>query len=573
MDKKLTDPASDINEKLFRTMFDAMPQLGWTARGDGYIDFYNKGWFEYTGTDFEQMRGWGWELVHDPKYLPEVTSKWKHSLETGTPFEMKFPIRDRNGNFRWFLTRVNPVVDETGTIYRWVGINTDIQQEFDASSLAEGVVAERTKELEASQERLKSISDVLSEFVGTGDLRRTSERMLALAIEETDSEYGFIGATIPGGPQGMLLRVFADLGFNWSDTENRDLYEKIIADYETKGYIEFPFMDNLFGWPILHGKTLIANEPQLDSRRSGRQPKGHPPLTTFLGIPILKGNEVVGTIGLANRAGGYDTNQVAAVELLGRAASVIYESYRRTMREQSLLSERDIAREKLEESNRSLLDLAYTVSHELQAPLQVIKSELSLLSVRYGDKLGTDADEFISDSVKAAGAVERMIDDLWEYARIDRPHIKFEPVNLSALLDKTLVSLEPQITAKKASLHRTTLPSLSVERRQLANVFRQLILNAITFNNSSSPRVDVIAVQMVNEWEFSFIDNGIGFEPAESEEIFRMFRKLDKDSPGIGMGLAIVRRIIEFHGGRIWATSNPGVGTKVTFTLPISPVR
>lgn len=121
----------------FRKLFDQMPQLGWTALPDGYIDWYNRRWFEYSGTTMEQMEGWGWESIHDPALLPEVKERWSESIRTGKPFEMKFPLRDKDGNFQWFLTRINPIFDESGNIVRWVAINTNIQKEIEqAAALA-----------------------------------------------------------------------------------------------------------------------------------------------------------------------------------------------------------------------------------------------------------------------------------------------------------------------------------------------------------------------------------------------------------------------------------------------------
>ena len=98
-----------------------MPQLGWTARPDGFIDYYNRGWYEYTGTTYEQMEGWGWQSVHDPRHLPQVVREWKRIIEAGEPGELLFPLRRWDGAFRWFLTRVHPFRDETGTLVRWVG--------------------------------------------------------------------------------------------------------------------------------------------------------------------------------------------------------------------------------------------------------------------------------------------------------------------------------------------------------------------------------------------------------------------------------------------------------------------
>jgi PAS domain S-box-containing protein len=100
--------------------------LAWTARPDGFIDYYNARWFDYTGTTLEQMQGWGWKSVHDPAMLDAVVERWQRSIATGEPFEMEFPIRGADGTFRWFLTRVKPLHDAEGRLVRWFGSNTDI---------------------------------------------------------------------------------------------------------------------------------------------------------------------------------------------------------------------------------------------------------------------------------------------------------------------------------------------------------------------------------------------------------------------------------------------------------------
>ena len=114
------------SEAQFRTLANAIPQLCWTANADGWISWYNQRWFEYTGTNPQQMEGWGWQLVHDPHELPQIMERWKSSLATGEPFDMVFPLRGADGVFRPFLTRVMPVRDTQGKVVRWFGTNTDI---------------------------------------------------------------------------------------------------------------------------------------------------------------------------------------------------------------------------------------------------------------------------------------------------------------------------------------------------------------------------------------------------------------------------------------------------------------
>ena len=114
------------SEQNLRTLADSLPQLAWMAEPDGYIFWYNKGWYDYTGKKTGDLEGWNWQSVHHPEIMPKVAKRWKHSIETEEPFEMEFPLLGADGKYRWFLTRVNPLRDSQGKLLRWLGTNTDI---------------------------------------------------------------------------------------------------------------------------------------------------------------------------------------------------------------------------------------------------------------------------------------------------------------------------------------------------------------------------------------------------------------------------------------------------------------
>jgi PAS domain S-box-containing protein len=133
---KLLPDGARAERDLLRNLFDVMPQLGWTARPDGFIDYYNRGWYEFTGSSREAMLGWGWTSVHQPDAVEAVLAQWKRSIATGEPFESTFQLRRHDGVYRWFLTRVHPMRDEDGRIVRWVGINTDVDDQKQAEAAA-----------------------------------------------------------------------------------------------------------------------------------------------------------------------------------------------------------------------------------------------------------------------------------------------------------------------------------------------------------------------------------------------------------------------------------------------------
>jgi PAS domain S-box-containing protein len=150
-------------EARFRQLADTMPQLAWIARGDGHISWYNRRWYEYTGTTPQQMEGWGWQAVHDPDVLPEVLERWRSSIATGAVFEMELPLRAADGTFRPFLTRVAPLRDDAGQVVQWFGTNTDVTEQRRAAEEREQLL-EREREARSVAENASRMKD---EFLAT----------------------------------------------------------------------------------------------------------------------------------------------------------------------------------------------------------------------------------------------------------------------------------------------------------------------------------------------------------------------------------------------------------------------
>ena len=155
-ERRRAEAAVVESERQLRTMVDALPALAWTARADGYIDWYNAGWYAYTGTTPGEMAGWGWQRVHDPAVLPAVLERWAASIASGAPFEMTFPLRGADRRFRAFLTRVAPVRDAAGRVIRWVGTNTDVEAERAARAEAEAANRAKSEFLSTMSHELRT---------------------------------------------------------------------------------------------------------------------------------------------------------------------------------------------------------------------------------------------------------------------------------------------------------------------------------------------------------------------------------------------------------------------------------
>jgi PAS domain S-box-containing protein len=233
--------------------------------------------------------------------------------------------------------------------------------------------------------------------------------------------------------------------------------------------------------------------------------------------------------------------------------------------------QRSLGTEELARSNAELEQFAYVVSHDLQEPLRMVASYVQLLEVRYKDRLDSDAHEFIAYAVDGATRMKQMIGDLLAYSRVGRKGTEMVPIACEAVLGQACADLRASITDAAAEVSHDPLPTVLGNAGQLTHLFQNLIGNAIKFRRQAPPRIHVSAELKGQEWVFSVRDNGIGLDPQFADRIFMVFQRLHRheDYPGTGIGLAIARKIVEHHGGRIWVESAPGEGATFHFTLPV----
>jgi hypothetical protein len=230
----------------------------------------------------------------------------------------------------------------------------------------------------------------------------------------------------------------------------------------------------------------------------------------------------------------------------------------------------------LSESNAALEQFAYVASHDLQEPLRTMGAFAELLANKYAGQFTPEADRYLSHIVKASQRMSSLIQDLLEYARATTEEERPTSVALDEDLEAALTHLTQAIEESGASITHDPMPTIEVDRGQMVRLFQNLIGNALKYRKpDQAPQIHVTAEQVHREWIIAIRDNGIGFDPQYASTIFAPFKRLHHPDafPGTGVGLAISRRIVEAHGGRIWAESQPGEGATFRFTLPVEGKR
>jgi light-regulated signal transduction histidine kinase (bacteriophytochrome) len=325
--------------------------------------------------------------------------------------------------------------------------------------------------------------------------------------------------------------------------------------------------------------------------------------SSIAAIPLRCREEIIGVVHLADRRPGlFPPDRVAFLEsltpLIGEAVQrfqtdVKLAEYREHLEElvQHRTSEleatnaqlreeiacREVAEETLlrtaeglKRSNLELEQFAYAASHDLQEPLRAVGGFVRLLALRFPDKLDVKAREYIEGAAEGANRMEELITDLLAFSRVGTQGGRLAPANLGAPLKLALQNLQFSILEAKARVTSDELPTLRVDEGQLAQLFQNLIANALKFREQSPPHIHIGARAEKGRWVIWVRDNGIGIEPQYFERIFQVFQRLHtrKKYPGTGIGLAICKKIVERHGGTIWVESQPRQGSAFYFSLP-----
>jgi PAS domain S-box-containing protein len=622
----------DESEEKFRMLANTIPQLAWIARADGHIYWYNDRWYAYTGTTPEQMRGRGWQEVQDPAVLPAVREKWKISIATGDPFDMVFPLRGADGRFRPFLTRVNPLRDATGKVLQWFGTNTDISQQkrleeelrereellrlFIEHAPADIAMFDRKMRYVAVSRRwITNYGLAGRELLGQSHYDIFPEtpqrwkvihaRCLAGAVERAEED-PFRRAD--GSVQWLRWEVrpwytttqeVGGIVVSSEDITDRKLAQRALQARDRQ--FTMVFQASPAPMAILSFDTarfVYANDAYL--QLMGYAPDELIGKTTLeLGIwddpdsrerirERLRAKDRISDCEVRLRTRTGETISallsIEPMEINGEAhmLTVTKDITERKRAEELVRQARDAleirVRERtveLEARNAELENFSFITSHDLQEPLRKVRVFGERLRLEYAAALGETGRDYLHRMENAAARMQTLIGDLLDYSQVSMGERAFAAADLGELARQAAQDFDHALAQAGGTIEIEALPQAVVDSALMRQLFQNLISNALKYRGQAPLRVHISGARVTENDRrmvaISIRDNGIGFDARYNDKIFQPFQRLHgkKAYEGTGIGLAIVRKVVERHGGTVTASSTPGQGACFTITLPV----
>jgi signal transduction histidine kinase/CheY-like chemotaxis protein len=432
------------------------------------------------------------------------------------------------------------------------------------------------RELEEKSEILSTVTQALNTYLEASDWSAASRHLLSFAIHKTQSQYGFLGVALEDG----VLRVLAHDGVAWDMKLNREMYEEKVAQYAALGYFEVEHTHDLISEVIREGLTVVANSPATDPR-SGGLPAGHPPLTAFLGVPIFKGHETVGLIGVANRSGGYSEQETNCLQTLSQATGVLYDSYRQNLKRAALESQQKSLESQVQQAQKMevLGRLAGGVAHDFNNMLMVLGGSAELLDRSLpGNSPSRLYLDQIQRTIDKAAAITRQ---LLTFSR--KQVLELHPMDLHEALTESEFLL-PRLLGPDVHLmfhHEAANSRIVSNPAQIEQLIANLAINASdampqggslaisTRNATNLPADGFGSVPRSGNWVVLEVsDTGSGMDEKTRTQIFEPFFTTKPAGKGTGLGLATVYGIVRLSSGHIRVETALGVGTRFEIYFP-----
>jgi PAS domain S-box-containing protein len=593
-DRKEAEEAMKDSEANLRFMADTMPQLVWVARPDGYHEYYNAQWYQYTGTEVGSTDGEGWNNLFHPADQKKAWKKWQHSLKTGENYEIEYRLYHApSEQYRWVIGRALPMKDEDGRIVKWYGTCTDIDDQKRSGQI-QSFLADASKILTASLDYRETLQQVSQMCV--------PEIADWCSVDMYSNEKGFEQIVVAHADPSKIALAREHRRRNPPSHDGTSGVSKVIKTGQSEVY---PKITNEMLEQYIKDPEQLAFMKSLD-------------LHAIIIAPLSVQGKPVGAISFVSTDSGryYGEEDLRMAEELASRISLamtnaklyndsIRELHSRQKLEEELLAEkqnlelrvrertaqlqltnnglRDEIRKRqraektmqsfskeLERSNQELQDFAYVSSHDLQEPLRKIRAFGDLLMAEYAEQIG-DGSEYLERMQSAAARMSTLIEDLLAFSRVSSKQISPKPVQLNAIVSEVLMDLETRINETNATITVDQLPEICADHTHMRQLFQNLIGNALKFHKpDTAPEIHVAYEREGSDEVIRVSDKGIGFEKEYAEKIFAVFQRLHgRDSyEGTGIGLAVCRKIVERYGGTIAAGSRKGSGTTFVIRIP-----
>lgn len=518
------------SENTYRTLVEQIPQNIFMKDKEGVYLSCNHSFAGSLNRTPDQVRGFRDQDLYPANYAEALRKEDEEVLRSGKILDFETQVRV-GGENRWIQKIKAPLKDEIGEMFGLLGVVWDItERKRNEAELErhrnhlEDLVQQRTRELETKNRQLEEES-----------LRRQMAEQQQRASEARFRRHFELGAI------GMAM---TNLETGWIEV-NDQLCQ--ILGYSREELLSMTWVE------LTHPDDLQPDLEQFQRILSGEIQEYSLEKRFF----HKHGQEIHAVISVScvRLPDGQVDYFVALIQDI-TARKQAEESLQQTLAD-------------LSRSNQELAQFAYVASHDLKEPLRMVSSYVQLLERRYSHQLDQDAREFIQYAVDGATRMQGLINDLLAFSRAGRPEVKLERIEMDQLLDQALANLRGALVETGAEIRRTPLPRLWVEPLPIMQLFQNLVGNAIKFHGPEPPLIQISAQQIKEGWQFSVNDNGIGIDPNHFNRLFILFRRLHgRDRyPGTGIGLALCKKIVERHGGRIWVESRKGEGSTFFFTL------
>ncbi|GHO78415.1 hypothetical protein KSD_61860 [Ktedonobacter sp. SOSP1-85] len=604
-DQKRAEQQLKESRENLHVLAETVPQLAWTTRPDGRLDYCNQRYYEYTQADFEQLHGYGWRQFLHPEDAERMLALRQHTLQTGEPFESEHRLRNgQTGAYRWFLARAMPVRDEAGQIVKWFGTSTDIEEQ------------KRTEQqLKESREELRVLLETMPQLVWAtrpdGFLEYGNQHILTylnVPLERVNGDQ-WLHFVHPDDRQKTWTVWQTELRTGQSHDVEYRLREGKTGNYRWFLVRSIPFRDEQ-GHILKWFGTCTDIEDQKRTEEALRQSQERASVlmnSNIIGIYVGKGDQIVdandtflymtGYTREDLRAGRMNWSHMTPPDYLARSLEarqeldaqqsitpyekeyVCKDGSRLPVLVGAVLLEHhssqaitfvldNSARKELEQRKDDFISMA---SHELRNPLTALKLQTTLLHRQLAKQgLQTPA---LSSMETQINKLTRLVEELLDVSKIQAGRLEYrlEMVDLDALLREVADTMQQISTTHTIVVRGETLCSLEGDKDRLGQVFINLISNAIKY----SPGAETVEMDLSVSPETTTIrvrDHGLGIPREQRGKIFDRFYRVtgprQRAIPGLGMGLYIVAEIIKHHGGTITVDSEVGKGSTFTVTLP-----